>query len=43
MINPLNPKSTDPNKIKKCNCEDKHGPKPFNTNTVYKPNSNKSN
>ena len=43
MINPLKSKPIDPNKVKKCNCEDELGPKPFNTNNGYKPNSNKSN
>ena len=33
----------DPNKVKKCNCEDKYGPKPFmNTNTNSKNSINKS-
>lgn len=35
--------STDPNKIKKCDCEDKNGPKPFdykNNKNVSKPKSN---
>ena len=31
------PFSTDPNKVKKCNCEDKYGPKPFSS-TKGKPN-----
>lgn len=33
------PNNTDPNKVKKCSCEDKYGPKPFNSNN----NSNKTN
>lgn len=31
------PNNVDPNKIKKCSCEDKYGPKPFNAST---PNNN---
>ena len=30
--NVYNPYNNDPNKTKKCNCEDKHGPKPFTSN-----------
>ena len=30
MNNQYNTKKSDPNKVKKCNCEDKYGPKPFN-------------
>ena len=29
------PKDNDPNKIKKCNCENKVGPKPFNDSKKY--------
>lgn len=32
----------DPNKIKKCNCEDKYGPRPFNANS-NKVNKQKTN
>lgn len=35
IFKPTNP---DPNKIKKCSCEDKHGPKPFNSNSTNKAN-----
>lgn len=33
------PNIIDPNKIKKCNCENKYGPKPFDN----KSSTNKSN
>lgn len=34
----------DPNKVKKCNCEDKYGPKPFSSsNSTKSPSSNKAN
>ena len=36
-------KNTDPNKVKKCNCEDKHGPKPFNNSTSKNNYNTKSN
>lgn len=29
---PYNPQQIDPNKIKKCNCENKTDPKPFSNN-----------
>ena len=29
-----NPNKQDPNKVKKCDCEDKYGPKPFSTTKV---------
>ena len=35
--------NVDPNKKKKCNCEDKYGPKPFTTKNTSKPNSLKPN
>ncbi len=38
--NQYNP-NTDPNKAKKCDCENKNGPKPFSSQIT--PNSNKTN
>ena len=40
IYNPNN--NQDPNKIKKCECEDKYGPKPFSPKE-QKTNSNKPN
>ncbi len=38
------PKKQDPNKVKKCCCESKYDPKPFNDNKSIKySNYNKSN
>lgn len=31
--------NSDPNKVKKCGCEDKYGPKPFNVSNVQQPNN----
>ena len=44
MNNIYNPKNnTDPNKKKKCSCEDKYGPKPFSNTTNQQPNNSKFN
>ena len=31
------PINIDPNKIKKCDCEDKYGPKPFTVSNTKQP------
>ena len=41
MVNPFKPRPVDPNKVKKCNCEDKYGPKPFDDSMNQK-NVNKT-
>lgn len=39
--NPYTKEKIDPNKKKKCSCEDKYGPKPFNSENTQKNNATK--
>jgi len=43
MNNYNNQYNQDPNKVKKCPCEDKYGPKPFNYQNNKSTSNSKSN